>query len=275
MEKIGIIIPTKDRPRCVENNLQTLSDTNHECNVYLMCDSSGTLEENTKLAEKYQNEGIHNGNIIVAAHNEIGLAGPLNKGLELALADNCSVLITVDDDLTWQEPPEHIRTDMSDDGYLDVNQQLTPFNILDWPKYLLEVMPKDSPERIVFFCKPDRPSAMAFRKEVIEMLAAKGRPLFDNQYPTAYWLDDDWMLELAGLSNNQPMRLIEDKDLGIIRNWVTHAHSNEGSQWPRNASENMVIFNNKWVRVDSDHPLARLRKGSADYYALRHELENL
>lgn len=272
MEKIGIIIPTNDRPKCIENNLRTLSNTKHNCNVYILCDSRGTIEENRSLAEKYQNSGIHNGKIIVVPHSEKGLAGPLNKGLEVALADDCSVLITIDDDLVWEEPPEHIRTNLSDYAYFDVGKKITPFNIKEWPKYLLEIMPPSIPERIVFFCKPDRPSAMAFRREVIEMLSSKGRQLFDSRYPSAYWLDDDWMLELAGLSSKRPMRLMEDK-VGVIRNWVTHTHSTEGSQWPRDTGGNKAIFDQKWVAVAPDHPLARQRKGSKDYYALREDLE--
>ena len=143
-----------------------------------------------------------------------------------------------------------------------------------YQKYLLEIMPQDFPERSVFFCNPDCPSAMAFRKEVLDILAAKGRPLFDGNYPSAYWLDDDWMLELAGLSQSQPMRLMEDK-IGVMRNWGTHSHSTEGTQWPRDTGGNKALFDHNWIPVSPSHPLARQRKGSKDYYALRDDLENL
>lgn len=264
MDKIAIVLCTKDRPNALNRNLHSLSLTNHNANVYILCDKRGTLEENIKIVEKY--------NYTAVPHTLDGISRPYNLGIKMGQDDGCSVFVMIDDDLVWEEPAEHIKNNLDDYGYHDTNKEITEFDLNYWPKYLLETLDVDHPERVVFFSKPARASAMAFRQSLLDIFENMNRQLFDDRYASGYWLDDDFYLELAGLSSSQPMRLMEDC-IAVVRNWVTHVHTGEGSQWPSDGGENYSVFTSKWIKVDENHPFARQRKAENDFYALREDVE--
>lgn len=264
MDKIAIVVCTKDRPNALKRNLHSLSLTDHNANVYVLCDERGTLEENVAIVKEYK--------YIAVPHILDGISRPYNLGIKMGQDDGCSVFVMIDDDLVWEEPAEYIKNNLEDYGYHDTNKQITEFNLDHWPKYLLETLDPGHPERVVFFSKPARASAMAFRQSLLDIFEEMDRPLFDDRYASGYWFDDDFYLELAGLSSSKPMRLMEDC-IAVVRNWVTHIHTGEGSQWPPDGGSNRNVFDNKWVQVEEHHPLARQRKAEDDFYALRGDLE--
>ena len=274
--KIAIVFPTKDRPNTLHRFFTTLSQTNHNANVYCMADASGTLDENIDIVSHHATESGKN--YICIPHNFPGVHQPCNLGIELARNDGCDVIITTDDDTIWVEPHPQIKFNLADEAYSDlpessIESALLAFNAANWEMYLLDELNSNSKSRAVFFCKPFRSSAFAFGVDILDELESLGRQLFDPNYISGHWGDNDCYLELYTLATNHPKNLVREH-IAIIRNWITHQHSGEGSQWPSgDANPNLKYFRQKWVKVDPEHPLSREMKNNEVYYALRSELE--